>query len=240
MRKTIILYNPEAPYYTFPLPLLAISTLVDRSKYDIKIIDARIDPLAHKHVLESLDNAVCMGISVLTGSPIKDASSITKLIKRHRPDIPVIWGGWHPSIFPEQCMLEGMADYIVTGQGETGFKELLMHIESNDTPQNIPGIGFKRDSQVVVTHARTFQDINQFPSYDYDLIPVETYFRHKQNRQIDFYTSQGCPYRCNFCADPMVFNRKWSGLPAERILDELRYLIPKYRAKDVFFHDETF
>ena len=130
MKKTIVLYNPRAPYYTFPLPLLAISTMIERTKYDIKIIDARIDRNAHQHVLESLGKAICVGVSVLTGSPIQDALSITKLVKEHRPDIPVVWGGWHPSIFPEQCMQEGLADYVVMGQGELSFKELLGCLES--------------------------------------------------------------------------------------------------------------
>lgn len=240
MKKTITLYNPKAPYYTFPLPLLAVSTLVDRSRYDIKIIDARIDNHAHRHVLESLENAVCVGVSVLTGSPIGDASALTKLVKTYRPDLPVVWGGWHPSIFPEQCIIEGSADIAVLGQGEFTFAEVLEHFSEVADLDGCLGIAYKDEAEVRMNPQRPFANINSFPPYDYRLIPIEQYFAHKGVRQIDYYSSQGCPYRCSFCADPMVFNRKWSGLSAQRILDEIRHLTQVYKASEVIFHDETF
>ncbi len=240
MEKTVVLYNPQAPFYTFPLPLLAVSTMLDRKRFNIKIIDARIEEHPHETVLQNLRDALCVGVTVLSGSPIQDAMELTKKVKQANPNVPVIWGGWHPSIFPEQCIVEGGADIAVLGQGELTFAQILQHISNRTDLSGCPGIAYKDQAGVHLNPQRPFANIDSFPPYDYSLIPVERYFAHKGSRQIDYYSSQGCPYRCSFCADPMVFNRRWSGLPAQRILSEINDLTRRYNASEVFFHDETF
>ncbi|MEK7249600.1 MAG: radical SAM protein, partial [Bacteroidota bacterium] len=74
----------------------------------------------------------------------------------------------------------------------------------------------------------------------YDLVPMETYFKLKGRRQLDFYSSQGCPYRCAFCADPYVYNRRWSGLSGSRMLFDVFDAVQKYHIDDVLFQDENF
>lgn len=243
MKKTIILYNPAAPYYNLPLQFLALASVIDREKYDVRIIDARIERsvhAAHKKVRELLPNAACLGISVITGTPIKDASAVSLLSRSVTPSVPIIWGGWHPSIYPEQCLREGPADYCVFGQGEVTFIELLEAIESNSGFERIAGLAYIRDDEFYQNEERKFIDINQFPSYDYSLLPVESYFRKKRMRQIDFYSSQGCPYRCGFCADPYVYGRRWSGLKGNRMLDDVFGVVREFRADEVLFQDENF
>ncbi|HHG84108.1 MAG TPA: radical SAM protein, partial [Bacteroidetes bacterium] len=78
------------------------------------------------------------------------------------------------------------------------------------------------------------------PRYDYELIEVERYFEAKGTRQFDYFSSSGCFFRCAFCADPFVFNRKWAGLEPERIGEELAHWQAKYQFTDVNFQDETF
>jgi radical SAM superfamily enzyme YgiQ (UPF0313 family) len=84
------------------------------------------------------------------------------------------------------------------------------------------------------------RDINEFPGHDYGLIPLERYFARKNERQLDYVTSQGCRFRCTFCADPTVYGRGWSGLEPGRVGDELHALWSRYRFTDVGFQDETF
>lgn len=243
MKKTIIFYNPQAPYYTMPLQFLALASVLDRNKYEIKIIDARIEKSvqrAHDKVKELLPTAICVGVSVITGTPIKDAIAISRLVKFHAPDVPVVWGGWHPSIFPEQCLKEGYADFCIHGQGEMTFLELLEAIENNDGFEKILGLAYIRYNQYLENSEQKFIDINSFPTYNYDLLPLEIYFKLKGMRQLDFYSSQGCPYRCAFCADPYVYSRRWSGLKSSRMLSDVLELIRKYRIDDVVFQDENF
>src|SRR5262245_54811746 len=97
-RLKVVLYNPQAVFYTMPLALLAIGSELDPEVYEVVTIDARIDPDVEKTVLAQTADALCIGITVLTGAPISDALNISRLVKRARPDLPVIWGGWHPSM----------------------------------------------------------------------------------------------------------------------------------------------
>lgn len=243
MKRTIVLYNPAAPYYTMPLQFLALASVIDKNKYDVRIIDARIERSvrhAHDLVKELLPNAVCLGVSVITGTPIKDAVEISRMARTSFPDVPVVWGGWHPSIYPEQCIREGFADYCITGQGEMTFLELLEAIEADAGYEKILGLGYLKNNEFVPNSERKFIDINNFPPYDYDLIPVERYFHLKGSRQLDFYSSQGCPYRCAFCADPYVYNRRWSGLKGARMLQDVFNAAERYRVEEVVFQDENF
>ena len=243
MRKKVILYNPKAPYYTLPLQFLALASVLDRRKYEVCIIDARVEKSvrqAHEKVIAHLPEAACVGISVITGVPIVDAVNISKAVKSRAPSVPVVWGGWHPSIYPEQCLREGNADYCIAGQGEMTFLELLDAFEAGEGFEQIQGLSYFRGKEFVEKPERKFIDINNFPSYDYGLIPLETYFRLKRMRQIDFYSSQGCPYRCAFCADPYVYNRRWSGLKSGRMLTDVFDIVRRYSVEDVNFQDENF
>lgn len=87
---------------------------------------------------------------------------------------------------------------------------------------------------------RVFANVNRFAAHDYDLLPVERFFALKGRRQIDYIASQGCHFRCAFCADPFVYGRQWAGLSPERLGEELSRLHARYRFEDLSFQDETF
>ena len=82
--------------------------------------------------------------------------------------------------------------------------------------------------------------MNALPPVNYELIPVERYFHLKGKRQLDYVSSIGCQFRCAFCADPFVFQRKWRALEAGRIGEEINALWKRYQFTDLAFQDETF
>src|SRR5262245_20803207 len=227
MRKhRIVLYNPRAPFFTMPLGLLAIGSAIDRSRFDVTIVDGRLerDPMAR--VLEATDGALCLGIGVLTGTPIVDALAVTEAVRSARPGCRIVWGGWHPSLFPNETLAEAGVDAVVAGQGERAFAEI---VEQFAAGENATGVV-----------SRPVVDINDFPEHDYSLIDVERHFALKGERQLDYVTSQGCRFRCAFCADPTVYGRSWFGLEPIRIGTELQQLWTNHRFTDIGFQDETF
>lgn len=226
-----------------PLQFLALNAVVDHDRFDVRIIDARIEKsvqIAHAKVKELLPNAICLGISTITGSPLKDAVKISQLSKALAPHVPVVWGGWHSSIYPEQCLREGYSDFCVSGQGEMTFLELLDAIDFNAGFENILGLSYLKHDIYIKNPERKFIDINQFSAYDFGKLELESYFKFKNRRQLDFYSSQGCPYRCAFCADPFVYNRRWSGLTGARMLLDVFEAVRRYRIEDIVFQDENF
>src|SRR5208282_3695339 len=110
---------------TAPLGLLAISTPLLRAGYEVRIIDSTITPDYQQRILDEVKDALCLGISVVTGPMIKDTVEVAKAVKKWNPDFPVILGGWHPSLLPAQTLEAEYVDIIVRGQGEESTLELI-------------------------------------------------------------------------------------------------------------------
>ena len=242
-RQKVVLYNPQAVFYTMPLALLAVGSALDPARYDVRIVDGRLeqDPVAA--VLAEVDDALCLGMTVLTGAPIRDALRVSRAVKARHPDLPVIWGGWHSSLFPVETLEEHSIDITVQGQGEETFAELVERLAdgaSRNQPHLIAGTAERVDGQAVRNPARPMRDMNSLPAHDYQLLPVERYFKLKGERQFDYISSTGCFFRCAFCADPFVFKRRWTGLEPARMGDEIEALWHRFHFADLAFQDETF
>ncbi|SHI48249.1 B12-binding domain-containing radical SAM protein [Flavobacterium terrae] len=242
MKKTVLLYNPKAVFFDMPLALLAIGSALDNSKYDVVIVDARIDENPLDKINKYLDNAICFAVTVLTGNPIKDALYITNEVKKRKSNLPVIWGGWHTSLFPTQTLEdENSIDITVQGQGEVTFKELVDAIDNNEEFFDIKGICYRNDEgKVIKNPARVIAQMDNFADINYDLIDIEKYFVKKGRRQLDYISSTGCYFRCTFCADPFVYERKWTAISPEVMVDKLESLYKKYKFTDLNLQDETY
>lgn len=239
MPHKIVLYNPKAVFWTMPLALIAIASALDREKYEVVISDGRLD--SPETLLNHLQDALCLGVTVLTGAPLHDALAVSRAAKARYPNLPIVWGGWHPSLFPEMCVTEPSVDVAVIGQGEETFAEILERLAAGQSLAGVFGCAYAADQgEVVVNPARPMRDINDFPRQNYDLISVERYFALKGQRQFDYISSQGCRFRCNFCADPAVYNRGWYGFAPERMVNEIAALWREYHFTDLNLQDETY
>jgi anaerobic magnesium-protoporphyrin IX monomethyl ester cyclase len=240
-RRRIVLYNPRAVFFTMPLALLAIGSELDPDAYEVVIVDGRLEADPEAAVQAQLDDALCLGVTVLTGAPISDALAVSRLAKRLRPDLPVIWGGWHPSMFARECLQEPCVDVSVRGQGEATFVEIVSRLSEGRSLEGCAGCTVRlADGRIVENPARPLENVDRFRAHDYGLIPVERYFKLKGKRQLDYISSQGCNFRCAFCSDPFVYGRKWVGLEPQRMALRLAELWERYRFDDVNFQDETF
>src|SRR5688500_8335032 len=156
-RPRVVLYNPRAVFYTMPLALVAIASALDRAKVDVVIIDGRLEADPVRAVADAAKGALCVGITVLTGAPIHDALAVSRAVKAVAPECPVVWGGWHPSLFAEECLAESSVDIVVTGQGEEAFRHVVARLADGE--------------RVHGRVSRPMQDLNTFPAHDYSLIP---------------------------------------------------------------------
>ncbi len=240
-RLKVVLYNPSAVFFTMPLALLAIGSELDPQLYEVVTIDGRLETDAVRTVLSHLEGAVCLGVTVLTGAPISDALRISRAAKAARPHMPVVWGGWHPSMFSRECLDDPSVDITVRGQGEETFTEIVRRISEGRSMEGCAGCTARlADGTIVENPARPLAQVDKFRVHDYGLIPVERYFDLKGKRQLDYISSQGCNFRCAFCSDPFVYGRKWVGLEPTRMALRLKELWDRYRFNDVNFQDETF
>jgi anaerobic magnesium-protoporphyrin IX monomethyl ester cyclase len=241
MRHKIVLYNPSAVFFTMPLALVAIGSHLDPERFEVIIVDGRLEPDPVAALLRHLPGALCVGMTVLTGAPIRDAVRVSRAVKAAHPELPVVWGGWHPSMFGAECLEEPSVDVTVQGQGEATFAEIVDRLAEGDSLEGCEGCTIRGlDGSIRPNPPRTLTNVNGFRPHDYRLIEVERYYGLKGKPQLDYITSQGCHFRCAFCADPYVYGRKWVGLEAGRVGEEIEDLWKRYRFTDVNFQDETF
>jgi radical SAM superfamily enzyme YgiQ (UPF0313 family) len=239
-RVKVVLYNPRAVFYTMPLALVAVGSHLDPAEVEVVIIDGRLERSPAQAILAHGD-AVCLGVTVLTGAPLQDAIQVSRAVKAARPSLPIVWGGWHASMFGRECLREPAVDVTVQGQGEETFVEIVERVADGRDLGGCAGCIWRdADGAVHANRPRPLGGIDGFRAHNYDLIPVERYFTLKGRRQIDYISSQGCQFRCAFCADPFVYERQWVGLAPDRMADELAGLWQKHRFTDVNFQDETF
>ncbi len=236
----VVLYNPIAVFHTMPLGLLAIGSHLDPARFDVRIIDARIEPDPLGAVLREADGAVCFGVTMLTGRPLADALTMLRAVKRAFPALPTIAGGWHPSLFPVETLDEPSIDITVSGQGERTFAELIERLSARETVAGIAGATYRDGDRIVRNPPRALESLDSFAPPNFDLIPVERYFAFKKRRQLDYITSIGCNFRCAFCADPFVYGRDWKAASSARLGEQIEALWRRYQFTDLNFQDETY
>src|SRR5258707_13536289 len=103
---------------TAPLGILAVSTPLLRAGYQVRIIDSTITPNFQKAVLEELSDALCLAVSLVTGPMIRETAQIARAAKALYPNLPVVLGGWHPSLLPDQTLAAESVDVVISAQGE--------------------------------------------------------------------------------------------------------------------------
>ncbi|MCC7361378.1 MAG: B12-binding domain-containing radical SAM protein [Anaerolineales bacterium] len=242
MRPRVVLYNPQAVFWTMPLALLAVGSALDPARYEVVIVDGRLeaDPAAAL-VAQLAPHTVCVGVTVLTGAPIRDVLAASRAVKVVQPGLPVVWGGWHPSLFPEQCLAEPSVDAVVIGQGEDTFAAVVERLAAGQSLAGVAGAAWRSAAgRPVVELPRAMRDVNALPPHNYHLIDVPRYFAAKGKRQLDYISSQGCRFRCAFCADPTVYQRGWYGLTPARLAAELAAYHARWGLDEIAFQDETF
>ncbi len=225
---------------TAPLGILAVATPLLRAGFQIVLIDSTITPNYKQRVLEEVKDAICLGISLVTGPMIRETVEIAQAIKAWKSDFPVILGGWHPSLLPDQTLAASCVDYVVRGQGEDAMLELVQHIENRAAPDLIAGIGFKRGGKLIMTQERALRPLVDMPPKAYHLADFDAYERGCGRRWAMYTSSLACPFSCAYCTNGVVYKRKWNALPAEQFVEETVDLTRRYGLEMLWVVDDNF
>ncbi len=249
MQKKVVLFFPEThrlraedTWCLPPFSLLAIAAPLLEANYAVTIVDARITPDYRERILAEISDAVCLGISVLTGKQIEQALSISEELKSTCPELPIVWGGYHPTLMPEQTIADPAIDIVVRAQGEVAFKTVVDRLATGESLRGIAGIVFKEHGKAVWNGHPVFKDVNQFPPLPFSLIDLEPHLPDLgfAQRTLSYPSSQGCPFPCHFCAESAAYEQRWCGLAPERVVDDLERLSQQYGADGVILVDNNF
>lgn len=224
-----------------------IAAVLEKKGYNVKILDLPAQKLSKKSVLSftSAENPDLIGISAMTPN-LTSAINLARQIKEVEPEVDIVLGGPHASLFPEET-LQNVPDFdiIVHGEGEETIVELAETFEKGERvdPQ-ILGIAYREGKEIRLSQKRSYiSDLDCLPFPAFNLLPMGRYRLHpphgKRTPAIPIMTSRGCPYRCIYCSKS-VFGHKYRANSPEYIINEIEYLIEKFNAKEITFYDDVF
>lgn len=228
-----------------PLGLLNASVyLVD--DYEVKIFDQALHSNweeALKRIINS--NTLIVGIHAMAGYQLLHALEMSRFIKS-LCNVPIIWGGIHPSLIPETVLEEPFIDYVCVGEGEKTFPELVKAIQLKQDISSVKGIYYRENSRNIFTGERDFVDLNKLPELPYQLLKLSDYNIsggtrfNKNDLKLSMETSRGCANDCIFCYNPVFNKRHWRAQDASRVIERIEFLVKNYHVTHIDFIDDAF
>jgi len=233
-----------------PLGLCSIAAMIRHRGHKVALLD--LNQLSDKYgvndalkVLEATVNsfnAEYVGISINATCTAPISSIVAKKVKELNDDIICIAGGHHATFRSSDTLRSGF-DYVVKGEGEITFTELIDALEFGDNVNQVKGIAYMNDGRYVETSSRGFiENLDALPIPAIDLLSKKNYILKafgEGSSIITAETSRGCPYNCDFCSASPMWGHRWRVKSNQRILYELEE-IKKDGWKYVFFVDDNF
>src|SRR5574337_721516 len=143
----IVLYNPRATKpknRRFPLSILALAAVLE-GREEYVIVDGNLDPYPLQTLMELLgrNRVDLLAVTVMPGPQLAPAVEACREACRAFPRIPIVWGGYFPSIYTDAALNADYVDFAVRGQGEETLLELLDALRGHQSLEGIRGLSYK-------------------------------------------------------------------------------------------------
>jgi anaerobic magnesium-protoporphyrin IX monomethyl ester cyclase len=246
----ILFFNPHATRpknRRYPLSILALAAMIEGQE-DYAIVDGNLDadPQASIDRIMREHPARVLAVTVMPGPQMVAAIPVCRWFKENYPAAQVVWGGYFPSLYPDTSLNTRYVDFVVRGQGEETFVELLAALEGGRNSAGFSGIrGLSyRDAFGLHVHnaERPLRSPGDFPAMPYHRLDPAKYLlpTYLGSRTVVHQSSIGCPYQCNFCGVVGFSGSREKMEPPERTAAILGQLQRDYGANAVQFYDNNF
>lgn len=240
--------------YFPPYGILYLASSLEKEGLKVQLVhqegtEKNIQNLAE---LAARESPLLVGLSTLTGPTLLPTIEASLAIKQ-KCHIPIVWGGHHPTILPEQTLRNEFVDIIVLGEGERTLVELARVIKESGLHSSrlsgVAGIGFKDHDQTTLTKPRPFLDnLDELsPAWHHldrgKYLFSENVFRARhlgKMKVATVITSRGCPWRCRYCYNQKVNRRVFRAQSAEKSIQEVFELKERFHIDGVLFEDDNF
>ena len=247
--RRLLLINPRITSNArFPLAVMQLATAL-KDQYLTRIIDGNLDRdfVAMAVAAQREQGFDAVGISVMGGPQLPAAIAVSKALREVAPDLPIIWGGYFPTICPDATLNSAFVDYALRGQGEDALTELLTAHFNGASPEAlaaVEGLSWRQHGGAHVHNRdRTFSKGGLQHAIDYDSVDQPGRYlsaTYLGRRTTGYQAALGCRYRCTFCGVAAMFKGKTALPTAERLELDLRYLKTRFGADSVQFYDHNF
>ena len=215
-----------------PLGLLYTSSYIkQQGRHHVDIVDCQAEELNHTECAERVAKLKpdLIGLTAMTFTLV-DCKLVIQELRKRLPSTPIVVGGPHTAIYPEESLLPTAlgADYVIVGEGEITLNEMASDIEIGKPKNRI-----YRQLQFI-------DKLDELPFADYDAVDINNYYSvlAEETPSLTLFTSRGCPFSCAYCDRPAL-GKGFRPQGAKRVVDEMESL-EKRGAKEIFFYDDTF
>ena len=236
MKIGLIFPNKDRRYKTVHIGLASLAAYARERHADLEfqVLDTRVATSKETKKFFSTDFDL-LGMTVFSPVYFEVIDIFNKLRKKNEK-MPICLGGPYVTTIGEEIFRETPADYAVYGEGEVTFTELISHLKGEKELAEIKGLMYRNgNGGVIVNPAREkFRNLDALPIPAYDIFPMDRYPLHRM------VTTRGCPFSCAWCNSGSIWGRHYQEMSAERIVEEVEYLICNYGKKIFVFGDNTF
>ncbi|MBI4557216.1 MAG: B12-binding domain-containing radical SAM protein [Candidatus Hydrogenedentes bacterium] len=226
-----------------PLALACLSTALKEAGRSCRIVTFEADhqPEAWVNHVLSLNPSV-VGFSVFMGYKLEKAFRLTRLLKQKRPDVPILWGGVHPSLCPEQTLVESDVDWVCVGNGESTMVAIARALDGEISLDEVPSLVRRVNGNIVTNPPGLPRRDETYARPDWKSFPVQDFIIEAGpgERILGFMSSRGCPYQCGFCYIKAYYGRRWKGAELDAVQKEMLYLRDQYGVTGFIFLDDLF
>lgn len=240
MKNTVLLVRPRNVYNynNYPaLGLISLATCLQRAGLRAKIINCAFSRDALQEIARELPQCLCVAVTLLT-SECPDAYRIMEFVKETSA-VPVVAGGWHCTLFPEQMEASGLADYVVVGEGEKHLLSIAETLRRGGRPE-----------RRVFAKENIDLDLLPEPQYDIDT-DIEKFitspltdklcaYVRRPMRWLPYESSRGCPSLCTFCINVVADNNRYRKKNADKVVDEVERIVSRHRLTHLKIIDDNF
>ena len=245
-----MLINPF-PYYAKgihestvypPLGLAYLGATMESNGIDCRILDANILRMPTRDVIRELVAYDPDVVGIYTNIVLARAAFELSRTVKERLGTTVVLGGPYATSAADRALEHSQADFVVRGEGEETFLELVQKLGAGDGTGKIRGISFRSGDRVVHNADRepiAELDALAFPAVHL-LPPLNTYRSRARRRPIaTMFTSRGCPYGCVYC-NKNIFGRGFRARSAENVIAEIERLTREHGVREIDVLDDNF
>src|SRR3989339_1589222 len=213
--------------------LLSIASYLDSKSVPVKIIDCVRQKNYTELIEKEATRADLVCFSVMT-MQIPKALELSALTRKINSKCLIVWGGAHPTFFPEQTVSHNLIDVVVFGEGEYTVRDLAEGKKFSE----IKGLAYKEGGNIIKNLPQRLFEPSQEALFNWDLEPRAVL---ESLNLIPSLTSRGCPHRCTFCVNAILKN-SWRPRSAQQVLEDLKIIKSKsyFAGKKLRFWDENF
>lgn len=232
--------DPFAP----PLGILYLSSCLEEAGHKASVIDYWSEQFNKDKLSRAVKDADAIGVSI-TGFNLKESLEICHLIKEIDPDIPLIVGGPHITLYPKKSLKECKADIAVEGEAELTINKIVKSLQGKTKLNEIEGVYYSENGRIKQGKKPIMvKDLNTLPfparhlvkDYDYGYLFGSKVGKGKATSVL---SSRGCPMNCRFCQRNFFGMNTFRQRSAENVFDELKK-ISDDGYKTVLFVDDNF